>query len=119
MLCLLVVGIIYTMRPKPIMTHTWTRFERTGTTLDGWVWARLPWTGDDKPYQQIIADVNKALYAGQKPDAVIAGYKAKADVAPKDPHICIWLGLRCLESGNLGQTSTSRNTAILVIYRML
>lgn len=76
---------IYTVHPKPVANRAWTRFERTGTTLDGWGWAAQPWTGNDRPYQKIRADINKALYAGQGPDALIADYKAKADADPKDP----------------------------------
>lgn len=88
LLCLSAVGIfciISAMHPKQVLSRTWTRFERTGTTLDGWGWAAQPWTGGDAPYQKIISDINKDLDKGQKPDALIAGYKAKADASPKDP----------------------------------
>ncbi len=75
----------YTLRPKPVANRVWTRFEQTGTTLDGWGWAAQPWTGDDRPCQKIRADIKKALNANHDPDALIAEYKAKADAAPKDP----------------------------------
>ncbi len=75
----------YALRPKPVVTHIRTRFERTGTTLDGWGWAAQPWTGDDRPYQKIRADVQKRLKSGKDPAEILADYKAKMDNAPKDP----------------------------------
>ncbi len=76
---------LHALRPKPVPNRVWTRFERTGTTLDGWEWAAQPWIGNDQPYQKIRTEIDQAVASGQPPDMMIATYKAKADAAPKDP----------------------------------
>ncbi len=75
----------YTFRPQPVVTQVRTRFERTGTTLDGWAWAAQPWTGDDKPYQQIRKNIYNEIASGQNAEELLARYKAQAEAKPADP----------------------------------
>lgn len=75
----LLAGSYFASKPKPVASHILTRFERTGTTLDGWGWAALPWTGDDKPYQKIRGDIDKAPIKGRNPSALISAYKDREE----------------------------------------
>jgi len=68
---------------QPPPQHMLTRFERTGTTLDGWDWASAPWTGDDKPYQKLREDIRLVVAKDAQP--LLDQYKAEAEAKPKDP----------------------------------
>ncbi len=70
---------------KPPQQHMLTRFERTGTTLDGWDWASSYWTGDDKPYQKLREDIYNRLVAAKDAQSLLDQYDAEAKAKPKDP----------------------------------
>lgn len=50
---------------------------------DGWMAEK--WTGDDKPYQKIRANIDKALSAGENPDRLAVAYEQKAQLHLKNP----------------------------------
>ena len=83
-ICLFLIAISGCSAQKPSQ-HILTRFERTGTAIDGWDWAAAPWTGDDKPYQKLREDIYKQLVAAKDVQLLLNRYKAEAEAKPKDP----------------------------------
>lgn len=48
-------------------------------------WTSEQWTGDDRPYQQIRATIDKALATGEEPNKVVSSYEAAARRQSNDP----------------------------------
>lgn len=58
--------------------------DRAGV-MESYAWARAPWTGDDKPYQQIQKETDIALTSGLPVDNLLQQNKILAKQKPDDP----------------------------------
>jgi len=63
-----------------------------------WAWASKKWLGDDKPYQQIRADIDNAIARGQDSTSLTADYKKAARQNPGDPQAQFRWGYAAWES---------------------
>lgn len=62
-----------------------TRFQRTGTTLDGWGWTSQTWAEDNKPYQQLRLSIHQVVVKGRSPGRLLSYWKSRAQANPQDP----------------------------------
>ena len=84
---------------------------RNWTTI--WGWTTASWDGDDKPYQQMRATVDKAIAGGRKPNEMVELYEAPALKAPSDSKAQFKWAYAAYRAAELSDYNTGEN----ILYR--
>lgn len=74
---------------------------RAVVTGSRWGWASQEWTGDERPYRQARAELERRAASGQLTDAALRNYRASAQAQPTDPLASFRWGFAAYQAAKL------------------